>query len=595
MWPVGVLPSENGLIYGSKNYGRIVRLLKLDLRSEKSNHTTTDGPSKTMTGVEQENWLLKEVNDATEELIVIQIENAWVSGPTTDDWWGNFINQRTRLANALAALISAGKRIEITAGDMHALAINDGSSSPGGIPVYHAGPANQIPSHKGGPYTSGPFPTTAGGTTTVQQYGTLEVIRTDLELRTIFRGYNSDDLEVMSDTKVWAMSGPPAGEGTVQPYFGGLEVAPRLPPRTQAENVSWYPAEASYISDVLDRMLVHMGFQATDLPSRSVGSLDPSHDVNVMVKAVNAICERLGIDNLDIPERKTGDRGQFKDFSRILVKVRDLIPILNATPPYTGVATAVVTAPTNEPVPPPEPVVYPNINTIVQMKDGITANTGRTQKIVLDSIPKPRSLVLAFLSVDKLGTAMACDKGVGLPTPLPYAATSVSGQLFWRQIGDSPTDADRTHTFSYTSDTSAGSRLVVMEMGTGGLALTLITPPVVSGSETARTTATADPGAATNAEELGIAFYGIDTSDNDQWGTTSNPKNPAWSGGYSHLFTGHGNTATPGASNFNGGAGVSIASKRSTSAGTAMAATATNPTTKADQVYLGVARFKVGA
>ena len=194
------LPSATGGIYQTFSYGR-VRFVATDNRSFKSPRSAIDDARKTMLGAEQKQWFMDTVTATTEPVIVWINENPWISRASqTADWWGGYSTERAELAAFIAA---SGKNVAIVSGDMHALAADDGSSSPGGVPVFHAAPLNGSSSHKGGPYSSGPFPSSAG--VPVQQYGVMAVLDSGTEIALQFTGYRAGRVAQLTYTHTFSV------------------------------------------------------------------------------------------------------------------------------------------------------------------------------------------------------------------------------------------------------------------------------------------------------------------------------------------------------------------------------------------------------
>jgi alkaline phosphatase D len=182
--PSYALSSPTGGIYQTFTYGR-VRFIATDNRSYKSPRSAVDDANKTMLGTEQKRWFKDTIGTATEPVIIWLNENPWISSASqTRDDWGGYTTERAELANFIAA---GSKNLAIVSGDMHALAADDGSNSPGGIPVFQAAALKGNSSHKGGPYTFGPFPSTVG--LAVQQYGVMSVLDTGTHIALQFTGY----------------------------------------------------------------------------------------------------------------------------------------------------------------------------------------------------------------------------------------------------------------------------------------------------------------------------------------------------------------------------------------------------------------------
>ena len=186
-------------IYQSFTVGR-VKFILTDLRSERDDPQSPEGPGKTMMGVQQKEWFKSELLSAKGKYPLI----FWVSSvpwigtagvnyyPLRDgvlgfihhtnaalfkkdpataederkvrnsaDFWGAFAHERTEIANFIRDNQITG--LCILHGDAHMLAADDGShsdyASGGGarIPVMAAAPLDQTPSIKGGPYSQGVY------------------------------------------------------------------------------------------------------------------------------------------------------------------------------------------------------------------------------------------------------------------------------------------------------------------------------------------------------------------------------------------------------------------------------------------------------
>ncbi len=173
------MPLSQSLVIGR------VRFLLPDLRSEKSPPEYDINCKKTKEGSnfgskEHLDWFKQELLDAKKNNQVV----VWVSGIpyinhpggpnyecNEDDDWGGYPEERREIAN----YIKANKiQVSIISGDAHMSAIDNGTNSDyadkGGapIPVFQAGPLDQKPSYKGGPYSHGHSATSG-------QFGIIEV------------------------------------------------------------------------------------------------------------------------------------------------------------------------------------------------------------------------------------------------------------------------------------------------------------------------------------------------------------------------------------------------------------------------------------
>ena len=156
-----VAPSSTnyqGGVWHSFVYGR-VRFLITDLRTERSPQGATDNEDKIMMGAEQEAWFMSELQAAKDsnQAVCWFSSVPWIAANTTGgDHWGGFNTMRTRIVNKINEL-QLNDKMFIIAGDMHALAIDDGRNNQwGGFPVFHYASMDANPSSKGGPYWKGP-------------------------------------------------------------------------------------------------------------------------------------------------------------------------------------------------------------------------------------------------------------------------------------------------------------------------------------------------------------------------------------------------------------------------------------------------------
>lgn len=195
------LPSPTGGIYHSFAYRRI-RFIVTDNRSYKSPQSAADDAQKTMLGAEQKQWFTNLITTATEPVIVWVNENPWVGRPSQGvDWWAGYATERAELADFIA---TSGRNVAIISGDMHALAVDDGSHSPGGMPVFQAAALHgTFNGPKGGPYSLGPYPSTVGSA--VAQYGIMQVTDTGTAVSLAFTGYEAGGTARMTHTKTFTV------------------------------------------------------------------------------------------------------------------------------------------------------------------------------------------------------------------------------------------------------------------------------------------------------------------------------------------------------------------------------------------------------
>jgi hypothetical protein len=202
MIPATLVQATTGTYYAF-TLGR-VRFIIMDTRSFMVNPANTDNSSKTKLGATQKQWVKDEITNATEALIVLVGDVPWTGATAAgDDAWDGYTTERTELASHFT---SVGKPIIYCAGDMHAVAADDGTHAAGGIFVVQAAPLKNNASIKGDPYTAGPYP--ASGSTVVEQFGRLAFTDTGTQITVVYNGYSSDNtLRVTQTMTIGGVSG----------------------------------------------------------------------------------------------------------------------------------------------------------------------------------------------------------------------------------------------------------------------------------------------------------------------------------------------------------------------------------------------------
>lgn len=225
--------TDNVGIWQTFTWGR-ARFILLDVRSQRSPKANADDATKTMLGSAQKAWLLSTLDNSTEPVVFVFSGVPW-AGPKTAgaDWWGGYDTERQELVTEITSRGHAG-RVVICAGDMHALAADDGTNSPGGFPVLQAGPMAQTSSHKGGPYTAGPYPATTGVYS--EQYGLVTVTDTGgSSISVAFSGRDSGGVERLALTETFSTA---ATGATILRHNGTTWEKRKLLTRN-ADNTAW--------------------------------------------------------------------------------------------------------------------------------------------------------------------------------------------------------------------------------------------------------------------------------------------------------------------------------------------------------------------
>lgn len=148
-----------GAVFQEFVIGRVLFLLT-DLRSMRTPNGDVDSKKKTVLGKLQKKWF-KDMIDAVMKKPHKDITTiVWCSTmPWLDDErkWGHFKYEQAEIVQFLKTY-QKKKKLYIISGDAHMIAVDDGTNSPGNIPVFHAAALGRPGTIKGGPYSHGAFP-----------------------------------------------------------------------------------------------------------------------------------------------------------------------------------------------------------------------------------------------------------------------------------------------------------------------------------------------------------------------------------------------------------------------------------------------------
>lgn len=213
--PTYNLPAaDNAGTYFSYVWGR-VRYICTDGRSYMSPIAQTDNSSKTKLGATQKAWLKARLSDP-EPVKVWFHEDAWNNGATYvgDDTWSAYNTERTEIA---AYINTNGIKVVIAHGDLHCLGADDGTNSPGGIPVYICAPIDQTTYAGNGTYSAGTYPNPVNGAVYSQQFGWFDVTDSGTAITIDYRGYDSGGTVRVSQSTTFSL---PATTGQPKVYNG---------------------------------------------------------------------------------------------------------------------------------------------------------------------------------------------------------------------------------------------------------------------------------------------------------------------------------------------------------------------------------------
>jgi alkaline phosphatase D len=213
--PTYSLPAaDNAGTYFSYVWGR-VRFICTDGRSYMSPIANTDDSSKTKLGATQKAWLKTQLS-MPEPIKVWFHEDSWNNGTTYtgDDTWSAYSTERTEIASYIN---TNGILCVIVHGDLHCLGADDGSHSPGGIPVYICAPMDQTTYAGNGTYSSGTYPNPTDGAVYSQLFGWFDVTDNGGSIVLDYRGYDSGGTARVSQSTTFTLptgGQPKAWNGT---------------------------------------------------------------------------------------------------------------------------------------------------------------------------------------------------------------------------------------------------------------------------------------------------------------------------------------------------------------------------------------------
>lgn len=171
-----------------------VRFIITDTRTHRTLKSATDDATKTVLGADQKQWFKDTITNATEPLIFWVQDSVWVSDNTNNtDYWGSYSTERTELAQFIN---NSGKNLVILGGDMHALAVDDGTNSAGGITVLQSAAITGGGTHKGGPYSHGPYPEVLPES--VRNYTIMDITDSGDTITFEYHGYDKNEVEVLT-------------------------------------------------------------------------------------------------------------------------------------------------------------------------------------------------------------------------------------------------------------------------------------------------------------------------------------------------------------------------------------------------------------
>ena len=261
-FPERGLPASNGDgIYRTFDVGR-VRFLVLDLRSHRTPSAAPDDASKTMLGATQKQWFKDTLAASAANPVVFVVSSGpWNSTDASGDSWSRYGTERQELTDFIQTNVSSG--VYFLCGDMHGIAYDDGTNSPGGLPVAHAGAFASSSSVKGGPYSSGD-PITGN-----KKYGLMDITDNGAEIVATFYAWDtSSGSEVLAPTWPYAnvFSGASVASQKARPdgivaagswtdQSGGISDLPAAVNEPVASDAEYVQSSVGPTSDVIELSL----------------------------------------------------------------------------------------------------------------------------------------------------------------------------------------------------------------------------------------------------------------------------------------------------------------------------------------------------
>ncbi|MGV8965515.1 MAG: alkaline phosphatase D family protein [Cellulomonas sp.] len=149
--------------------------------------------STSMMGAAQKDWFTKQLTSSEPVKVWVQ-DSTWNTRDAAEaggDKWSDYPAEHAELGAYIAAH-AVGQLISIH-GDTHSISADNGSNNAwGGFPTFSAAPFRQTSSLKGGPWSNGRYPTSAG--VLARQYGFMTVTDTGSTIAVKLSGYDSNNV-----------------------------------------------------------------------------------------------------------------------------------------------------------------------------------------------------------------------------------------------------------------------------------------------------------------------------------------------------------------------------------------------------------------
>lgn len=207
------LPGTTGLtgpIYQTWQIGRVL-FIASDSRSERTPNDAPDGPSKSMLGLDQKNWMRGVLETSSAEFFCWITPSVWHHQPGAIDTWMQFPDEQAEMIGMFTDLGWIDRMCAVW-GDRHVLGIDSGANTPGNIPGFQYAGLDSSPSG----VVSGLFDT-GDASAERGQWGILRFNDVGGEIRVTGTGF-VDDVSIRTFTfTVDTPTPPPPDPGGLPP------------------------------------------------------------------------------------------------------------------------------------------------------------------------------------------------------------------------------------------------------------------------------------------------------------------------------------------------------------------------------------------
>ena len=196
-WPIGTPPEEPTRLYRKYRRGADAEFFILDTRQYRDRNADPDGPTKTMLGTAQRDWLIEGLAQSTAiwKFIVTSVplsnpKGGTASSPGNDSWAraADGTGFQTELRTIVKAILKKRVRNLVwLAGDVHYTQVNAYDPNGDGVPDFHEFIAGPLSAYPGKPVPPDPAfkPTTFHSEGGFYNFGLVTVNKGELRLEIV--------------------------------------------------------------------------------------------------------------------------------------------------------------------------------------------------------------------------------------------------------------------------------------------------------------------------------------------------------------------------------------------------------------------------